>query len=74
MTDPDSETSDEDIDNPVSHKPKKFTLESVLGSIPALPNTSPDFEREIEIATEEAMVRKYGWMIRGDEMPRPEDA
>jgi AbrB family looped-hinge helix DNA binding protein len=29
----------------------RFTLESVFGSIPALPNESPDLEREIDEAT-----------------------
>ena len=31
----------------------KFTLESVFGSVPSLPNQSADFEREIEEAMEE---------------------
>jgi AbrB family looped-hinge helix DNA binding protein len=29
----------------------RFTLESVFGSIPALPNESPDLEREIDETT-----------------------
>jgi AbrB family looped-hinge helix DNA binding protein len=35
----------------------KFDLESILGSLPALPNQSLDFEREIEEATAEEMER-----------------
>ena len=36
----------------------RFTLESVMGSIPALPNQSEDFEREIEEAMEEHIAEK----------------
>jgi AbrB family looped-hinge helix DNA binding protein len=35
----------------------KFDLESVIGSVPALPGESLDFEREIEEATAEEMQR-----------------
>ena len=35
----------------------RFDLESILGSIPALPGQSLDFEREIEEATAEEMQR-----------------
>jgi AbrB family looped-hinge helix DNA binding protein len=35
----------------------RFDLESILGSIPALPGESLDLEREIEAATEEEMQR-----------------
>lgn len=35
----------------------RFTLESVLGSVAALPNESPDLEREIEQAVEEEAER-----------------
>ena len=36
----------------------KYDLESILGSLPALPNQSDDFEPEIAEATAEAMERK----------------
>lgn len=36
----------------------RYDLESVLGSIPAIPGESLDLEREIEAATAEAMARK----------------
>lgn len=36
----------------------RFTLESVIGSIDALPGESLDLEREIEVATEEVTARK----------------
>lgn len=35
----------------------KYDIESILGSLPALPNQSDDFEREIEEATAEEMER-----------------
>jgi AbrB family looped-hinge helix DNA binding protein len=35
----------------------KYDLESILGSLPPLPNASVDFEREIEEATAEEMER-----------------
>lgn len=35
----------------------KYDLESILGSLPALPNESLDLEREIEEATAEEMDR-----------------
>ncbi len=38
----------------VKLRPARFTLESVLGSIPALPNESIDLDREIDEAPEEA--------------------
>lgn len=38
----------------VELRPARFTLESVLGSIPALPNESIDLDREIDEAREEA--------------------
>ncbi|MBA2276891.1 MAG: AbrB family transcriptional regulator [Chloroflexia bacterium] len=41
----------------VELRPARFTLESVLGSIEALPNESTDLEREIEEATEEEANR-----------------
>lgn len=42
----------------VEVRPVRFTLESVFGSVEALPNESLDLEREIEEATEEAIARK----------------
>ncbi len=45
-------------DDTVEPRLPRFTLESVFGSIEALPNESPDLDREIEEATEEAMARK----------------
>ena len=35
----------------------RFDLESILGSIPPLPDASPDFEQEIEEATAEEIER-----------------
>jgi antitoxin PrlF len=35
----------------------RFDLESIIGSVPALPGESLDFEREIEDATAEEMQR-----------------
>lgn len=37
----------------------QFDLESILGSIPALPGESVDLDREIAAATEEEMARKF---------------
>jgi antitoxin PrlF len=45
-------------------RPARYTLEQVLGSIPALPGESLDLEREIDAATAEVMSRKArrkGW-------------
>ena len=42
----------------VELRPARFTLESVLGSLEALPNESVDLDREIEEATEEEAARK----------------
>jgi AbrB family looped-hinge helix DNA binding protein len=42
----------------------RYDLESVLGSIPALPGESLDLEQEIAAATEEVMsekARRKGW-------------
>lgn len=47
----------------VELRPVRYTLESVLGSIPALGNESVDFEREIEEAMEaeaDRVLRKLG--------------
>lgn len=45
-------------DGSVQLRPAQFTLESVLGALPALPGESIDLEREIEEATEEEVDRK----------------
>lgn len=45
----------------------RFDLESIIGSVPARPGTSLDFEREIEEATAEEMQRVVQRMMR----PRP---
>lgn len=45
-------------DEKVEIRPVRYTLESVLGSIEALPNESLDLKREIQEATEEAVARK----------------
>lgn len=42
----------------VEVRPVRFTLESVLGSIEALPNESIDLDREIEEAKETAAARR----------------
>ncbi len=41
----------------VELRPARYTLESVLGSIPALPNESADLDREIAEAMEEVANR-----------------
>ena len=41
----------------VELRPIRFTLESVLSSLPALPNESADLEREIEEAVTSAAAR-----------------
>lgn len=43
-------------DGTVELRPARFTLESVLGSIAALPNESGDLEREIAEAGEAAIA------------------
>lgn len=45
-------------DERVEIRPVRYTLESVFGSVKALPNESLDLEREIEEATDEAVARK----------------
>lgn len=42
----------------VELRPVRFTLDSVLGSIDALPSESVDLDREIEQAVEEEAARK----------------
>ena len=39
-------------------EPARFTLESVFGSVPALPKTSEDFDEEIERAWSDEIDRK----------------
>jgi len=45
-------------DEKVEVRPVRFTLESVFGSVKALPNESLDLDREIHDATKEAVARK----------------
>jgi AbrB family looped-hinge helix DNA binding protein len=45
-------------DDTVELRLSRFTLESVLGSIEALPDELLDLDREIEEATADAMARK----------------
>ena len=45
-------------DGTVQLRPARYTLESVLGVIPALPDESDDLNREIAEATEEGVDRK----------------
>jgi AbrB family looped-hinge helix DNA binding protein len=52
-------------DGRVEVKRPRYTLESVLGSVPALPGASADFEREIEEATAAEMARKFPRERRG---------
>jgi antitoxin PrlF len=42
----------------------RFDLESIIGSVPALPGESLDLEREIEEATEEEMQRVMQRIMR----------
>ncbi|HEV2127094.1 MAG TPA: AbrB/MazE/SpoVT family DNA-binding domain-containing protein [Thermomicrobiales bacterium] len=42
----------------VEVRPARFTLESVLGSLDALPDESVDLDREIEEAVEEGVAQK----------------
>lgn len=42
----------------VEVRPARFILESVLGSLEALPNESVDLDREIEEAVEEGVAQK----------------
>ena len=44
-------------DGKIEVRAPRFDLESVIGSIPALPGASLDFDREIEEATAEEIVR-----------------
>jgi hypothetical protein len=39
-------------------EPARFTLESVFGSVPAIPGTSEDFDEEIEQAWSDEIDRK----------------
>jgi len=51
-------------DGTVQLRPVQFTLESVLGSLDALPHESVDLDREIEEATEEEAARFARWRER----------
>jgi len=42
----------------VELRPERFTLESILGWLPALPNESIDLDREIAEATAEAAAER----------------
>jgi AbrB family looped-hinge helix DNA binding protein len=42
----------------VELRPARYSLESVLGSLDALPNETPDLDAEIEIAAEEAAAQR----------------
>jgi len=48
----------------VELRPARFTLESVLGSIAALPNESVDLDREIAGASAEAAAERMRRMAR----------
>jgi AbrB family looped-hinge helix DNA binding protein len=54
-------------DGRVQIEPLEFDLESVIGSVPVWPDASPDFEREIEIATQEAAEKTWREM-RGERL------
>lgn len=45
-------------DGAIELRPMRFTLESVIGSIEALPGESADLDQEIKEATEEEVARK----------------
>ena len=44
--------------------PARFTLETALGAVPAIPGMSADFDREIEEAMEDEADRVVGRMGR----------
>ena len=46
-------------DGHVELRPVRFTLDSVLGSLPALPNESIDLDREIAEAQEAALRHRH---------------
>jgi AbrB family looped-hinge helix DNA binding protein len=58
ITEPDKIAFVVEEDGSVQLRPAQFTLEDVLGAIPALPNESVDLDREIELATEEEVDQK----------------
>jgi AbrB family looped-hinge helix DNA binding protein len=45
-------------ENGVRIEPARFTLESVFGSVPAIPGTSEDFDEEIDQAWSDEIDRK----------------
>lgn len=51
-------------DGKVELRPERFTLESILGSLAALPNESLDLDREIAEATSEAATKRMRRMDR----------
>jgi AbrB family looped-hinge helix DNA binding protein len=46
-------------DGQVQIQPARYTLETVLGSLPALPNESADLDREITEAQERALADRH---------------
>jgi AbrB family looped-hinge helix DNA binding protein len=48
----------------VELRPVRFTLESVIGSLPALPNESIDLEQEVMEAVEEQAAERMRRMVR----------
>lgn len=46
-------------------EPAEYDLESLIGSLPPLPGASADFEREIELATEDAYEKTIR-QLRGE--------
>lgn len=50
-------------DKKIEIRPVRYTLESVIVSLGALPSELADLDWEIEQATEEARVRKFGGCV-----------
>jgi AbrB family looped-hinge helix DNA binding protein len=53
------------IDGNVARFERGLDLEDIIGSLPPLPNASPEFEREIEEAIADALERKMK-RLRGE--------
>lgn len=51
-------------DGTIELRPVRFTLESVIGSLPALPNESIDLEREVAEAVEEQAAERMRRLAR----------
>ncbi|HVL23620.1 MAG TPA: AbrB/MazE/SpoVT family DNA-binding domain-containing protein [Thermomicrobiales bacterium] len=49
----------------VELRPARYSLESVLGSLDALPNETLDLDAEIDIAAEEAAAQRMRRLERG---------